>query len=762
MDSQNKNTLDLEKVLQILFKRKWLIIICLIVALVPIIIYNRTTRPIYEASTTIVFEDQKGPAASINPFKVSLTKSYITNQIEEIKSRSLAQEVAAALPPGIINTFPLPENRSPNFNITNFIAGQIKKNISATPVVNSEIIVIHVNAYSSIAAKVIANTVAEMLKERNLTVRREETNNVRKIVDEQLVSFKKQLDSAEVALKNFKEQSKVTVIDREAQEIYHRITEAEVSYNQSRANLDAAKKRLDFIQNRLKKERQDLVPSITKITSPWAQKLKDQLVDLEVRYTTLKVQNYDDNHPKMIELQQQIDQTKANLKEESLKIAAGENIVDPITQIQKYMEESIALEIEIETYRAQERTLSEVIQNYKMNLSKLPDKELRLAQLLRDKEVNEKIFTMLLEKREEAKIAEAERLGNIRIIDPAQIPGSPISPRKLLNLIIGFMLGISLGVGCTFILEFMDTSVKTIDDAEAITQLSVLGTIPKIRLNAQKILVPNSNGSNGNKKSDLSVQLITHHNSKSPESEAFRTLRTNLQFSSIDSSLKTILITSSGPSEGKSVIISNLSITTAQMGLKTLLIDADLRKPTINSLFKLRREPGLINMLTKTSTSVFQQKSTENRVQIDMQTTERIIHSNVIANLDILTSGTIPPNPSEILASKAMHEIVENLKPKYDVVFIDSPPINVVTDAGILGNLLDGVVLVLKSGSTNKKEIVRAKELLNKSRGKILGLIINYATARDGYSNYNYYYHYIENNKNNTTTRKRIKLKQSV
>ena len=770
---------DLMKPLRIIFRKKWLISCCIIGIISSITVLNRISTPIYRADTTIIFEEQRGPAASINPFKISLTKSFITNQIEEIKSRSLSEEVYKALPIGVINTFPLPKDPKPNFNKDEFIATKIQKNISASSVTNSEVIKIEVEAYSPIAAKVIANTIAAVLKKRNLEVRREETSNVREIIEGQLLTFKKQLDDAEIALKQFKEQSKVTVIDKEAEEIFKRITEAEIVYNQAKANLDAAKKRFTFIQDKLAEERKDLIPAITKITSPWAQKLKEQLVELEVQYTTLKVEDYSDDHPKMLKLKQQINETKENLKNESLKIAAGENIVDPISQIQKFMEESITLEIEIQTYQAQENALKGVIENYKRNLNTLPDKELRLVQLMRDKEVNEKIYLMLLQKREEAKIAEAERIGNIRIIDPAKVPTDTVKPRKMLNLILGLILGAVMGTGLAFVLEYLDNSVKTIEEAEQITGLSVLGTIPQIKPTTKNTTVKNLKKQGQRKASEMISKLITLQNPKSPESEAFRSLRTNLQFTAIDSPLKTILITSSNPEEGKSLITANLSITTAQMGLKTLLVDADLRKPIMHTLFQIKKEPGLIDVIKdliyNTNIDMVDDQDVSNRfdivdryqittklhpVQQVHNLTNNSEHYNVdlirssirnsttpthIDNLNLLPCGIIPPNPSEIIASKTMRTIFHELRKLYDAIFIDTPPINMVTDAGILGSIVDGSILVIKSSSSTTKDIQRAKSLLKKAQAKIIGLVVNFIDKQDGYSSY-YYYYFSDNN----------------
>ena len=368
---------------------------------------------------------------------------------------------------------------------------------------------IAVEAYTPIAAKVIANTVSEIYQQRNLEVRRKETTNVREIIENQLKTFKGQLDSAEIDMKNFKESSGVTVIEKEAEEIQKRVTEAEIVYNKAKTDLDAARKRFAFIQKKLVQDRKDLEPSITKITSPWTKKLRQQLVDLQEQYTKLQLQNYSETHPMMAELTGKIKQIKTKLISESLKIASGENIVDPISQIQNLMEESISLEIEIQTYEAQERTLRTVINNYKRNLKTLPNKELRHARLSRDKQVNENIYMMLLQKKEETKISEAEKIGNIRIIDHAQAPSSPYRPHKKLNLFIGAVLGFMLGITLTFFIELIDGTIKSEDEAERITELSVLGTLPTIKTKIKNANLKAVKKKSGKKTVQLITKLIT-------------------------------------------------------------------------------------------------------------------------------------------------------------------------------------------------------------------------------------------------------------
>lgn len=218
----------------------------------------------------------------------------------------------------------------------------------------------------------------------------------------------------------------------------------------------------------------------------------------------------------------------------------------------------------------------------------------------------------------------------------------------------------------------------------------------------------------------MARNLIVHTNSKSVISEQFRTIRTNIKFSMTDKDLKTIVITSAGAGEGKSTISANIAVAFSQEGKKVLLIDADMRKPTVHYTFGLKNVFGLSNLLTK---------------QCEIND---VINKTHIKNLFVITSGMIPPNPAELLASKQMELIIENLKNEYDLIMFDAPPVISVTDAQILSNKCDATILVVSSGQTEKSGIVKAKELLEISKANIIGVVLNNAEIQKGH----YYYYY--------------------
>lgn len=227
---------------------------------------------------------------------------------------------------------------------------------------------------------------------------------------------------------------------------------------------------------------------------------------------------------------------------------------------------------------------------------------------------------------------------------------------------------------------------------------------------------------NKNTLDEKNRSLISHYNPKSPIAEQYRTIRTNIQFSSVEKELKTILVTSTGPGEGKSTTIANLAVVMSQQGKKVLLVDADMRKPTVHYTFRKNNLLGLTNVLTGQASFAEAVTSTD------------------IANLDLLSSGPIPPNPAELLASPALERLNKDALAIYDLILFDTPPVLAVTDAQVLANKCDGVVLVVSSGKTGKEEAIKAKDLLTNAKAKLLGVVLNRKETKQN----EYYYYYGE------------------
>ena len=721
---------NLRQIFFTVWNQRLLVLLCIVGVLAPIIYYNFTADSTYSASTSIIFQETTQPIKGFDLAEALFSKrSFITNKIEEIKSRTLAEDVIIELPDSIRALYSGSYQR---------VVKDIRGSISAAPVRDADIININVTSTSPAAAMVIANLVTKVLQEGSMEVKRSEISNVRRYIEDQLKIVESKLELAEENLKNYKEKEKVTILSQESYEILRRVTEAEVLYNRALSEAGSIGEQLRYIEGEITKQRSDVISSVTQITSPYINRLKSNLMELELQLTDLELKNYDENHPKIQELKRKIFETKENLTGEVLKIAEGENLIDPVSQIRTHLQKQILLRAEFVTYQTKTKDLKEIIKNYNIELSHLPEKELNVARLERDRTVNNEIYMMLLKKMEEARIMEEGRIGNIRVIDKAILPQIPIAPRKVMNIIIGLIVGIALGIGMAVFLESMDVSLKDIGDIEAKTGLPVLAAIPLMdskgggyggysrpRSKSGKKTRASKEGTTA-EASKIAENLVTHLSPKSAIAETYRSLRTSLQFSGIDKPVKSVIITSGNPGEGKSTTVANLAIATAQMGMKTLIVDADLRKPIQHSLFGFKKEPGLIDALA------------DGRLQ------EGLLRKTEVDNLWLLTCGTIPPNPSELLGSKAMKNLQQNLLEEFDHIFYDTPPVIAVTDAVVLSTIVDSLALIIKFGSSTAQSVNHAANLLKQVNTKVSGVILNFVDIQSRYGSYDYstYYHY--------------------
>ncbi|HHT9155085.1 MAG TPA: GumC family protein [Candidatus Tripitaka sp. YC43] len=375
-------------------------------------------------------------------------------------------------------------------------------------------------------------------------------------------------------------------------------------------------------------------------------------------------------------------------------------------------------------------------------LQTLPEAEMRLARMAREIDVQGSIYGELTTKLAEARIAEAEKVEEVQMLDRATIPTRPIKPKMLPNAGAGAGAGIVLGFLIAFLLESLDTSLITIESVEALTGLPVLAVIPFIKIPKRKEGPRNHPARVGKNILQIRQQLVLFQKIDDPILEAYRTMRTNIQLKR-QPHQKVILFTSSLPVEGKTVSVCNLAITMAKNRLKTLLVDADFRRPDIHSVFGLPREPGLGDVLTETcnfedSIRTFVDVAIGN-FNLDIADAEGLDY------LHIITSGYYTGNPAELLTSTNFEAFLQKVRSRYDIVILNSPPVLLVTDPVLLSSKVDVVVMVYKVGKTSKEILLRAKEELERGKGTILGIVLNNVKPRMGmypsqYHQYKYGY----------------------
>lgn len=296
----------------------------------------------------------------------------------------------------------------------------------------------------------------------------------------------------------------------------------------------------------------------------------------------------------------------------------------------------------------------------------------------------------------------------LRVVDPAIAATEPASPRVLVNTLLAALFGLAAALALAFVLEHLDDTIKSPDDVQEIAGVPTLGVIAQVK-SARK------------KGADRHV-LATLLTPRSPVAEAFRTLRTNLDFASVDTPLRRLLITSAEPGEGKSTIAANIAVAFAQAGKKVILIDADMRRPSVHQLFEVPNSHGLTTLLRANEPGA-----------------GAVAHVTQEAGLRLITTGPLPPNPAELLGSERMRVLMSRLANEADLIVIDSPPLHAVTDAAVVARAVDGVVLVTQPGTTKRAALAQAKEALDRVGARVLGVVLNQVTDRSAAG---YYYRY--------------------
>ena len=347
----------------------------------------------------------------------------------------------------------------------------------------------------------------------------------------------------------------------------------------------------------------------------------------------------------------------------------------------------------------------------------MPTQQYKLAELERNNKVLEKQYLDLLSKFSDAQLTEAVSSEDIEILDPAIVPEFPTNRDKKKKAIFGGVFGLMFGLGLVLVIEFMDKSVKTVDDVKRYLKLQVLGTIPQIDFQEVYDL------HDSEKVRQIDQQLVTHDYSPTPVGEAYRSLRTNLLFSKGDTRPHSLVITSNAPGDGKSFTAANLAITLAQLRSSTLLVDSDLRRGVLHNTFGVAKEPGFSNYLT---------------TALPLSS---LIKETHIPNLSLITCGSLIPNPSELLGSHQMKRFLDEVRRKFELVIFDTPPLNAATDAIVVGTQVDGSLIVIRAGKTERNLAKQKLELFNNVPAKVIGAVLNGTTADMAHPGYSYYHY---------------------
>jgi len=746
---QEEETINLYEVIQVLYRGKWLIILIFILVVLATAIFTFMQDPIYESTAVILIEKGKKGLGLAQAFDITgfSEQRNIKNEIEILKSRSLAEAVAKKL---IERVYVEPEKKSDTilvilpsrkelkegikpFAKIETIIERFEKNVKIESPRDADIIKITARSKNPKEAALIANTFADAYYERNLMMSRNESRSVRKFLEEQLADKRKQLDQAENQLESYMKSAGVVALDEESKKLIEQLSNLESARGEAIVDISTAKKKLDSYLEQIKQIEPEFVKVATEALDPYIKYLQEEIAKLEVTRDQIIAQNPKVGSQEVLnkslrEIDEQLASLRKKLQEkiaEFLKIgfassgSPGTQTYDPTGFVKELKQKILLTEIELSAYEARKKEIEKLIEQLNRKFETIPAKLIDYARLERARMSAEKLYLLIEEKYQEAMIAEQSQFGYVQIIDYATPGVRPVSPKVHLNLILSIIIGLGLGVGIVFVKEYFDRSVKTPEQLEK-RGFTVLSAIPVIEVEAKLDgkQLKKDEGRN------IAAHLITHLSPKSPVAEAYRVMRTGIQFAKLDKKIKSIVVASGAPKEGKSTTASNLAITMATAGLKTVLVDTDLRRPVLHRVFNVPREPGLTDYL------------------FDRADVQEIFKQTEVENLYLVPCGVVPPNPAELLGSEKMKEFVEYLKLNYDFVVFDTPPLVAVTDALILASQVDSVLLVASAGKTEIDVLEKAREMVQRVGGNVIGVLLNNFDASATYGTYYRYYRY--------------------
>ena len=686
-------------------------------------------KNIYRSTTILKIDNPKGsilenPFAELGDYR---TERYILNQIEVLKSFYIRDVGATAILDSLkqikdYSNFAYLVSKSKNGEISFISHENLRKALIGIVGVAQkkglDAVEISVESPSFKEAQLITLAYTETYSNYLKDLSRQDITAVKQFLAAEKEKKFNELDNAEARLEDFQKRTGLLIIDDQAENLVSIISQYDAQKNATDIELRASENSLTTLRNELKKIDPNMYDYIQgQVSKSYIEEFQRQIAEYEVKRdienTTIKDPQVKE---KVIEdANLRINELKKNLNDKISELSAG---VLANTPEEKRMltEKILNSSINIQSLKSRASSLSGYLKKYEGDFAKLPTESIELAKLQRVATSLEKLYLILEEKYQEATINERARIGNAVLLDPGTDDFGPVKPKKSIIVISGLFIGLALGLGFAFTRNFLDRSIKTPDQIEN-RGMSVLSWIPNIEGMTDKSIIG----------SEFMVALKP----KSPIAESFKALRTRVEFSKLESEpIKTILITSSIPSEGKTVVALNLAGTFAQANKRVLLVDCDLRKPRVHSALGTDRYPGLSDYLFKNVAF------------------EDIVKKTIQENMWFIPSGTIPPNPSELLGSVQMKNFLIDMRSKYDIIVLDSPPFITVTDAEILFNMTDGTILVAQANKTPFDAFIKSYVRLSSiNPHNLLGAVLNNFNFKTAYGYYYNYYYYYQNQK---------------
>jgi succinoglycan biosynthesis transport protein ExoP len=694
--------------LRVLHKRRWTALAAFAVVLLTGTVSTLTTIPTYEASVQILIEKENDNVVTFKqPFEQNqIADDYYQTQYKILQSRALVRrtldkgglwdsEELQPTNPGANTetslsmllkplsawlTIPHPEPSEPPQDET---ASQSRKidavlsHLTVVPVRNTRLVELKYRSHNPAAASQFANALASSYIDQSLEYKLSASKEASDWLGQQLVEQRKKVEESEQALQQYRERTDSVSLEDRQNIVVQKLTDLNAAV--TRAKTDRIQKETSYNQIRnVQADRAalDSIPAI--LSNAFIQQQKAQVAELQRQQTQLS-ENFGPNHPEMRKAATAIRQAEDKLQAE---------IDRTISSMRNDYLSSLA----------QERSLTEALERQKEEAQSLSRKGIDYGALQRDAAMNRQIFESLLQRTKETGIAGEMKTSHIRILDTAEVPRQSISPNVNRDVWTRAWQGMFFALVLVFAFEYFDSRISRPDEISSYLSIPFLGMVPALSKTVKHPRICDT----------LPATFA----------ESFRCLRSNILFSTVSDGGRAIVVTSTGPGEGKSVVASNVAIALAQSGQRVLIVDGDMRRPTLHQMFSIPQSPGLSNII------VGDAKASDG------------VQATAVSGLWMLPAGVSPPNPAELLGSRRFTELLQAVKGHFDWVIIDSPPVMPVTDAAIIAHQTTGVLFVVGADMTTRQTAKRAVAQLTHARGRILGATLN----RVDLKNHSFYY----------------------
>ena len=702
----NSSGIDPQYYLRVILQRKWLILLVFLSVVGAVTLFTTRQPKVYSAQISLIidpkeprFLDSQIQDINNDPYATFWSnKEYVETQFKIITSRAVSQRVVDKrglnANPDFLGLAQVPEPQREALMKRVDAVAILQSKIKVEPLKESRVSLIKIEDSDPERASYLANEVAQAYIDETLDQRLKMTENASKWLDERRDSLDESAKASEIALYTFRRQQDMlsTSIDDRASMVSTRLQATSTALTQAQLRIADLRARVAAIRSVQSRQGAD--------DRLWAEALpaareNQSLAEYKKRFITLRNEcaelqsRYLEGHPKLLECREKLGGAEKEFAREL------SNLV-------------ISSEAELKEAVEKEHNLSALFAEAKTEAFEVEKKKLELDRLKSESDSNKRQYDSVFKRLKDIELSGLLRTSNVRILDAARPQFAPIRPNVPQAVLIGVVAGLLLGLGLALVLEFLDSSVTSQQEIEQRLGLSFLGFVPTIPDHVGEV-----------------KDLHMHHEPKSLIAECTRVIRTNLLFMSPDKPFKRMLITSSGPQEGKSTTVINLGIAMAQSGNKVLVIDTDMRRPRLHKAFGVPNDVGVSSLL------------------VGDVTIESAIKTTEVPGLFLLSCGPVPPNPAELLHTKAFSELLTQLGTRFDRIVLDSPPVGAVSDAVVLATLVDGVVLVLKAGKTQSDTARRTVRMLRDVKAPLFGAVLNDVDLeRTKYGDYYYGYAY--------------------